>query len=55
MKAWLIVNTFMASEKFKNLYQLLSDAFKKHGVSLEIKKAENSSQGRKPQKHEKNK
>lgn len=33
----------MASEKFKNLYQLLSDAFKKHGVSLEIKKAENVS------------
>ena len=43
MKAWLIINTFMASEKFKNLYQLLSDAFKKHGVSLEIKKAENVS------------
>ena len=33
----------MASEKFKNLYQLLSDTFKKHGVSLEIKKAENVS------------
>ena len=33
----------MASEKFKNLYQLLSDAFKKYGVSLEIKKAENVS------------
>ena len=43
MKAWLIINTFMASEKFKNLYQLLSDTFKKHGVSLEIKKAENVS------------
>ena len=43
MKAWLIINTFMASEKFKNLYQLLSDAFEKHGVSLEIKKAENVS------------
>ncbi len=43
MKAWLIVNTFMASEKFENLYQLLSNAFKKHGVSLEIKKAEDIS------------
>lgn len=43
MKAWLIVNTFMASEKFENLYKLLSDAFKKHGVSLEIKKAEDIS------------
>ena len=43
MKAWLIVNTFMANEKFENLYQLLSDAFKKHGVSLEIKRAEDIS------------
>ena len=43
MKAWLIVNTFMASEKFKNLYELLSDAFEKRGVSLEIKKAEDIS------------
>ena len=43
MKAWLIVNTFMASEKFQNLYKLLFDAFKKRGVSLEMKKAENIS------------
>ena len=43
MKGWLIINTFMASEKFENLYKLLSDAFKKHGVSLEIKKAEDVS------------
>ena len=43
MKGWLIINTFMASQKFENLYKLLSDAFKKHGVSLEIKKAEDVS------------
>ena len=43
MKAWLIVNTFMASEKFQNLYELLFNAFKKRGVSLEMKKAENIS------------
>lgn len=33
----------MASQKFENLYKLLSDAFNKHGVSLEIKKAEDVS------------
>ena len=43
MKGWLIINTFMASQKFENLYKLLSDAFNKHGVSLEIKKAEDVS------------
>ena len=43
MKGWLIINTFMASQKFDNLYKLLSDAFKKRGVSLEIKKAEDIS------------
>ena len=51
MKAWLIVNTFMASEKFQNLYELLFNAFKKRGVSIEIKKAENISLevGRQPE------
>ena len=39
MKAWLVVNSFMNTEKFKNLYQMLSDAFNKRGVSLEIKTA----------------
>ena len=39
MKAWLIVNTFMDNQKFVNLYKLLSDSFKKHNVTLEIKKA----------------
>ena len=43
MKAWLIVNTFIASEKFENLYKLLFNAFEKRGVFLEIKKAENIS------------
>ena len=43
MEAWLIVNTFMANQKFENLYKLLSDAFGKHGVSLEIKRAEDIS------------
>ena len=39
MKAWLIVNSFMNNQKFKNLYEMLSDAFKKHGVVLDIKTA----------------
>ena len=39
MKAWLVVNSFMNTEKFKNLYQMLSDTFNKRGVSLEIKTA----------------
>ncbi|MBQ6730809.1 MAG: RimK family alpha-L-glutamate ligase [Bacilli bacterium] len=43
MKGWLIVNTFMASQKFENLYKLLSDAFKKYDVTLEIKRAEDIS------------
>ena len=43
MKGWLVVNTFMDNAKFKNLYELLSDAFKKRDVSLEIKTAEDIS------------
>ena len=43
MKGWLIINTFMDEEKFNNLYQMLSDAFKNRGVSLIIKKAEDIS------------
>ena len=43
MKAWLIINTFMEEDKFVNLYQMLSDAFKKRDVNLEIKKAEDIS------------
>ena len=43
MKGWLIVNTFMDNQKFDNLYKLLSDAFNKHNVSLEIKRAQDIS------------
>ena len=43
MKGWLVVNTFMDNAKFKNLYELLFDAFKKRDVSLEIKTAEDIS------------
>ncbi len=39
MKGWLIVNSFMNSDKFINLYEMLCLAFKKHHVSLEIKTA----------------
>ena len=39
MKAWLVVNSFMDNQKFINLYELLSAAFKKQNVSLEIKTA----------------
>ena len=39
MKAWLVVNSFMDNQKFINLYELLSIAFKKQNVSLEIKTA----------------
>ena len=39
MKAWLVVNSFMDNQKFNNLYELLSAAFKKQNVSLEIKNA----------------
>ena len=39
MRAWLVINSFMDNQKFKNLYELLSNAFKKHNVSLEIKTA----------------
>lgn len=43
MKGWLVVNTFMDNQKFVNLYKLLSDAFNKHNVSIEIKRAEDIS------------
>ena len=39
MRGWLIVNSFMNTDKFNSLYEMLSVAFKKHDVSLEIKKA----------------
>ena len=43
MKAWLVVNSFMDNQKFINLYELLSTAFKKKNVSLEIKTAKDIS------------
>lgn len=39
MKGWLIVNSFMNSDKFVNLYEMLSLAFKNRGVDLQIKRA----------------
>ena len=37
MKAWLVVNGFVGSEKFRELYGFLSRAAEKRGVSLTIK------------------
>ena len=39
MTGWLIVNSFMDSDKFINLYEMLCNAFKKHQISLDIKRA----------------
>ena len=39
MRGWLVVNSFMNTNKFLSLYEMLSLAFKKHNVDLEIKKA----------------
>ena len=39
MKGYLVINSFMKTEKFISLYEMLSNAFKKRGVSLEIKQA----------------
>ena len=36
MNGWLIVNGFLKSDKFDDLYQLLSDAFRKQGVQLTL-------------------
>ena len=43
MKAWLVVNSFMNTDKFLSLYEILSSAFKKRNVNLEIKKAQDIS------------
>ena len=40
MVGWLVVNSFMNTEKFKKLYAMLSLSFKNHQVELLIKKAE---------------
>lgn len=39
MRGWLVINSFMNTNKFVSLYEMLSVAFKKHNVVLEIKKA----------------
>lgn len=39
MKGWLIINSFMDSAKFNELYSLLSKAAEKHGVTLEMLKS----------------
>ena len=39
MRGWLVVNSFMNTDKFISLYEMLSVAFKKHNVTLDIKKA----------------
>lgn len=39
MQGWLIINSFMKTEKFINLYEMLSLAFKKRNVELSVKKA----------------
>ena len=40
MKAWLIVNGFLDSTKFTDLYGYLSRSAQKHGVTLEIKSSD---------------
>ena len=39
MKGWLVVNSFVNSAKFSNLYSMLLNAFNIRGVSLELKHA----------------
>ena len=39
MRCWLIVNSFMKSTKFVNLYEMLSFVFIKHDIELTIKNA----------------
>ncbi len=36
MNGWLIVNGFLKSEKFEDLYRLLSGAFQRHGAELTV-------------------
>ena len=39
MQGWLVINSFMAQDKFMRLYELLCDSFKKYNVNLLVKKA----------------
>ena len=43
MRGWLIVNSFMNSDKFVNLYEMICHAFKKHHISVIVKTASNIS------------
>ena len=36
MNGWLIVNGFLQSPKFDDLYRLLADAFRAQGASLTV-------------------
>lgn len=40
MNGWLVVNGFVNSEKFNQLYHYLSRAAKKHGITLDVKTSE---------------
>ena len=40
MKGWLIVNGFLNSDKYKELYALLLSSAKKRGVALELKRGD---------------
>ena len=39
MQGWLVVNSFMKTDKFISLYEMLSSSFKKHNVDLVVKRA----------------
>ena len=39
MQGWLVVNSFMKTDKFISLYEMLSSSFKKHNVDILVKKA----------------
>ena len=40
MKAWLIVNGFISSSKFSDLYGYLLASAQRHGIKLEIKSSD---------------
>lgn len=37
MRGWLVVNTFLGTEKFQTLYRMLIGAAVRHGIELELK------------------
>ncbi|HHT66749.1 MAG TPA: RimK family alpha-L-glutamate ligase [Erysipelotrichaceae bacterium] len=43
IKGWLVVNTFLNLEKFQRVYQMLEISFRKWGIVLSTKKAEDIS------------